>query len=58
MPLGSGFGAYLGGVFYDSRGTYDIAIWSNLVLLTAAALMVYYIEERRPTLRQPVAVAD
>ena len=48
MPLGSGLGAYLGGVLYDWRGTYDIAIWSNLALLTASALLVYYIREQRP----------
>ena len=58
MPLGSGLGAYLGGVLYDWRGTYDIAIWSNLVLLTTSAALVYYIREQRPAIRQSVAVAD
>ena len=58
MPIGSGLGAYLGGVLYDWRGTYDIAIWSNLGLLTASAALVYYIRERRPTIRESVAVAD
>ena len=47
MPLGSGLGAYLGGLFYDHRGSYDVAIWSNIVLLLVAALMVFFIGERR-----------
>ena len=58
MPLGSGLGAYLGGVLYDWRGTYDIAIWSNLVLLTISAALVYYIREQRPIVGQPVPAAD
>ncbi len=58
MPLGSGLGAYLGGVLYDWRGTYDIAIWSNLVLLTISAALVYYMREPRPTIGGQVAVAD
>ena len=37
MPLGSGLGAYLGGVLYDSQGSYAIAIWSNIVLLALDA---------------------
>ena len=57
MPLGSGLGAYLGGLFYDIRGTYDVAIWSNLALLVAAAFLVF-IRERQPALPQPVAAAD
>ncbi len=55
MPLGSGLGAYLGGLLYDVRGTYDVAIWSNLVLLTIAAVLVA-MRERPPALKeQPVA---
>ena len=47
MPLGSGLGAYLGGLLYDSRGTYDIAIWTNIVLLVLATVSVFSIKERR-----------
>ena len=47
MPIGSGFGAYLGGLLYDARGTYDIAIWSNIVLLIIASALVISIGERR-----------
>ncbi len=47
MPIGSGFGAYLGGLLYDMRGTYDIAIWSNIVLLIIASGTVFFIGERR-----------
>ncbi len=47
MPLGSGLGAYLGGLLYDTRGTYDIAIWSNIVLLLLATGAVFSIKERR-----------
>ena len=56
MPLGSGLGAFLGGYLYDIRGTYDVAIWSNLVLLLVAALLVV-IRDRRPVPKEPVAVA-
>ena len=47
MPLGSGIGAYLGGLLYDTRGTYDIAIWTNIALLILAAANVFSISERR-----------
>ena len=47
MPLGSGLGAYLGGLLYDTRGTYDIAIWTNIALLILAAATVFSIGERR-----------
>ena len=57
MPLGSGLGAYLGGFFYDVRGTYDVAIWSNLVLLVAAALLVF-VRERRPVLSESAVAAN
>ena len=49
MPLGSGLGAYLGGLLYDFRGTYDWAIWSNVLLLFVSAVLVFSIGERRPT---------
>ena len=48
MPIGSGFGAFLGGLFYDMRGTYDVAIWSNIALLLAATALVSFRGERRP----------
>jgi len=48
MPIGSGLGAFLGGLFYDLRGTYDIAIWSNILLLLAAMALVSFRGERRP----------
>ena len=48
MPLGSGLGAYLGGLLYDYRATYDWAIWSNVLLLLASAVLVFSIGERRP----------
>jgi MFS family permease len=48
MPIGSGLGAFLGGLFYDIRGTYELAIWSNIVLLLAAMALVYFRGERRP----------
>ena len=47
MPLGSGLGAYLGGLLYDTRGAYDIAIWTNIVLLILAAATVISIRDRR-----------
>ncbi|MCY4365822.1 MAG: MFS transporter [Chloroflexi bacterium] len=48
MPIGSGLGAFLGGLFYDLRGTYDIAIWSNIILLLVAMAFVSFRGERRP----------
>ena len=56
MPLGSGLGAYLGGLLHDARGTYDIAIWSNVALLLLATATVFSIAERRLP-GQGVAVA-
>jgi MFS family permease len=47
MPLGSGFGAYLGGLLYDAQGTYAIAIWSNIALLLLATGTVYTIKEKQ-----------
>ncbi len=55
MPIGSGLGAFLGGYLYDVRGTYDIAIWSNIVLLTLATLSVLSIKDRRLAVTEPVA---
>ncbi len=56
MPLGSGFGAALGGYLYDARGTYDLAIWSNLMLLVISVILVLSIHEKRgkPGLPQEV----
>lgn len=48
MPIGSGLGAFLGGLFYDIRGTYEVAIWSNIALLLAAMALVSFRGERRP----------
>ena len=54
MPLGSGMGAALGGYLFDARGTYDLAIWSNLVLLVIATILILTIREKkgRPGLPQ------
>ena len=53
MPIGSGLGAYSGGLLYDARGTYDVAIWSNIVLLILATFLVLSIGERRtPTVER------
>ena len=57
MPIGSGFGAYLGGVLYDWKGTYEIAIWSNIVLLIISTLLVLSIGERK-VLTSEIAAAD
>jgi MFS family permease len=57
MPLGSGLGAFLGGYFFDVRGTYDVAIWSNIVLLAISGLLVL-IKEQPPMMREAVAAAD
>ena len=45
MPLG-----------YDARGTYDIAIWSNIALLLLATGVSFSINERRSP-RENIAVA-
>ncbi len=47
MPLGSGFGAYLGGLLYDAQGTYAIGIWSNIALLLLATGTIFTIKEQR-----------
>ena len=56
MPLGSGLGAYLGGVLYDSRGSYDIGIWTNIILLLLAAWAIFSTHEGKQMERNPVAV--
>ena len=43
MPFGLGVGAYSGGVLYDARGTYDVAIICNIILLAVAQLLVWSI---------------
>ena len=43
MPFGLGLGAYSGGVLYDARGTYDVAIICNIILLAGAQLLVWSI---------------
>jgi len=48
MPLGSGLGVFLGGLLYDVRGTYDVALWSNVVLLSVVTVLVFLIRERIP----------
>lgn len=48
MPIGSGVGSTLGGLLFDLRGSYDWAIWSNIALLIASALMVLSIGGKRP----------
>lgn len=55
MPIGSGLGAFLGGYLYDVRGTYDIAIWSNIILLALATASVFSIKDSR--IVTPSAVA-
>ncbi len=57
MPIGSGLGAYLGGFLYDSRGTYDLAIWSNIIFLTLATASVFSIKDRRVALPGDAAAA-
>ena len=49
MPLGGGLGAFIGGLFYDVRGTYDIALWSNVALLLVVTVLVFLIREQLPT---------
>ena len=53
MPLGSGLGVFLGGLLYDLRGTYDVALWSNVVLLSVVTVLVFLIRERIPASGQP-----
>ena len=53
MPLGGGLGTYLGGLLHDVRGTYDIALWTNVVLLTAVTALVLFQRESTPPSGQP-----
>ena len=53
MPIGSGVGAALSGFMFDQRGNYEIAIWSNVALLTIAALLVWTIGDKQPGARVP-----
>ena len=46
--VGSGLGAFLGGLLYDVRGTYDVALGSNVVLLSVVTVLVFLIRERIP----------
>ena len=55
MPLGAGLGAFLGGVLYDVRGSYDVAMWSNIVLLIIAGA-VALVRERRIEPRETAAL--
>ncbi len=55
MPLGSGMGAILGGFLYEARGSYDLAIWSNLLLLAISTLLILTIPEKRRTERRAKA---
>ncbi len=57
MPLGSGLGAYLGGLLYDSQGTYALGIWSNIVLLLLVTVTVFTIKEQRQPEAAVAAVA-
>lgn len=58
MPIGSGLGASLGGLLFDVRGSYDVALWSNLVLGLAAALVVFLARERQPAPPEAVPVTQ
>ena len=57
MPMGSGLGAFLGGFLHDVRGSYDMAIWSNIALLVVAAFTVLLMRERDSIPQTPVASA-
>ena len=47
MPLGSGMGAALSGYLFEFRQSYDLAIISNVVLLTISAFLIMSIKGRR-----------
>lgn len=55
MPLGAGLGAALGGILYDYRNTYDLAIWSNLALLIIATLVIAAAKEKRRPLQEDMS---
>ena len=44
--LGSFLGIWLGGVVYDSTGSYDPIFWGGVVLGLAAAVIHYPIDDR------------
>ena len=47
MPLGSGMGAALSGYLFEFRQSYDLAIISNVVLLTVSAFLIMSIKGNR-----------
>jgi predicted MFS family arabinose efflux permease len=51
--VGSFLGAWLGGRFYDTTGSYDVVWWITIVLGIAAGLINLPIDER--AIRRPVA---
>ena len=51
MPIGSGIGSALSGYMFDLRGNYEIAIWTNIVLLVVSAVLVWSIGDNRPGAR-------
>ena len=53
MPLGSGLGASLGGILFDVRGSYDVAIWSNLVSLGVTTIVVMLVKDNTALARGP-----
>lgn len=44
--IGSFFGVWLGGYFYDKTGSYDIVWWSAVVIAAITALIHFPIDER------------
>ena len=53
MPIGSGMGSALSGYLFDLRGNYEIAIWTNIILLVVSAVLVWTIGDNRPGARIP-----
>ena len=51
MPIGSGIGSALSGYLFDLRGDYEIAIWTNIILLVVSAALVWTIGDNRPGAR-------
>jgi predicted MFS family arabinose efflux permease len=51
--LGSFFGVWLGGVLYDSTGSYDIVWWISVVLGVFAALVTLPVRETAIERPQP-----
>ena len=54
MPFGSGLGAYSGGILYDARGTYDVAILCNILLLAGAQLFIWTIKNKEIAIQKSV----